>query len=287
MHYSAHKIISGSTFRRNVYNMVPQGAARILDIGCGNGALLLRLKRDKGCTELYGVEMNPAETQAAAPELDGLWHVDIERDDAVFREKQGFFDYILMHDVAEHLYDPWFTLQKIRSLGSENCVFIIATPNLHHWRLQHEIMSGKFPYGHGLWHSGHLRWYTPASLVELLIIAGLRLDGLFLEIPDQVPQESLTPAGEVRRVEFPPREFQAAFDPERIYAVEYPKSVASYMPVFYAHKMIAYCTRGPLLMDPQPMTYNCPALDSLRKALDLPFDIYTPPPMHALTGPWC
>lgn len=287
MHSAAHKIIAESTFRRNVYNMVPRGASRILDIGCGNGALLLRLKRDKGCHGLYGVEMNQNVTRVAAPELDGLWHLDIERDDTVFREKQGFFDFILMHDVVEHLYDPWYTLQKIRSLGSEKCVYIIATPNLHHWRLQHEILSGKFPYGHGLWHSGHLRWYTPASLLELLIIGGLQLDGMFLEIPDDVPQESLKPAGEVRRVEFPPREFQAGFDPERIYAVEYPKSVSAYMPVFYAHKMIAYCGKGHLLMEPVPMTYNCTTLDALRKALELPFDVYNPPPMHPLVGNWC
>lgn len=287
MHANAHKIIAHSTFRRNVYNMVPEGASRILDVGCGNGALLLRLKRDKACTELYGVEMDAAGSSTAAPELDGLWNVDIERDDSVFAQRQGFFDYIILHDVVEHLYDPWFTLQKIRSLGSENCVYLISTPNLHHWRLQHEIMSGRFPYGHGLWHSGHLRWYTPVSLIELLVIGGLRIDGLFLEVPDDIPRERLRPAGEVRRVEFPPAEFQAGFDPERIYAVEYPKSVAGYLPVFYAHKLIARCGKGELITEPAPMTYDCEAVDALRRLMDLPYDVYSPPPMLPLVGSWC
>ena len=47
-------VIQSSAFRRNMYHMVPDGASRILDIGCGDGALLLRLQRDKSCTELYG-----------------------------------------------------------------------------------------------------------------------------------------------------------------------------------------------------------------------------------------
>lgn len=287
MRKSAEQVIAASTFRRNIYDMIPQGASRILDIGCGNGALLLRLKRDKACTVLHGLEMDPKLTRAAAPELDGLWHVDIERDQRIFDECAGVFDYIIMHDVLEHLFDPWHTLMKIRSLGSERCTYLAATPNLHHWRLQQEILSGRFPYGPGLWHTGHLRWYTPASLVELLVIGGLRIDGLFLEIPDPVAPERLRPQGEVRRVAFPPEEFQSGVDPDRIAVVEYPKSVSDYVPVFYAHKLLARCGKGELLLEPRPLTYNCALLEALRKAMDLPYDVYTPPPMLPLTGPWC
>ena len=175
---------------------------------------------------------------------------------------------------------------KIRALGSERCTYLIATPNLHHWRLQHEILSGHFPYGPGLWHTGHLRWYTPASLVELLFIGGLQIQALFLEIPDGISLERLRGLGEVRRVEFPPQEFQQGVDPERIYALEYPKSVKDYLPVFYAHKIIALCGKGDLLVQPGPMTYNCPTLEALRKALKLPFDVYNPPRMRPLVGNW-
>ena len=51
-------IIEMSTFRRNVYNMIPAESSRILDFGCGDGALLLRLQRDKNCSQLFGVEVD-------------------------------------------------------------------------------------------------------------------------------------------------------------------------------------------------------------------------------------
>lgn len=278
------EIIEQATFRRNVYAMVPEGASRVLDIGCGDGALLLRLMRDKGCTDLHGVEMNADLTGPLAEHVT-VWNVNVERDSDLFRERQGYFDHIILHDVVEHLFDPWHTLMRIRSLGSENCSFIIATPNLHYWRLQHQIMSGHFPYGPGLWHTGHLRWYTPASLLELLIIGGLMIKGLFLEIPEPVSKKRLNPA-KAHRVQFPPEEFQQGVDPDHVITVEYPRSVHKYVPAFYAHKLIALCGKGDLLVEPGPMTYNCPMIEALRKSMNLPFDVYNPPHMTPLTGAW-
>ena len=281
------RTIRTSAFRRNVYNLIPLGASRILDVGCGDGGLLLRLLREKGCTELHGVEMNATLAEPLEGILDKVWSVDIEQDESLYRERPGFFNYIVLHDVVEHLLDPWYTLAKIRSLAAEGCTVIVVTPNLHHWRLQHEIMSGKFPYGPGLWHTGHLRWYTPASLIELLVIGGLSVRALFLEIPDVVSFERLRGQDEVRRVQFPPEEFQEGVDPERIYTVECGKSVKEYVPVFYAHKLIAVCGKGEFPSEPAPMIYNCPRLADTRKKLDLGFDVYNPPHMRPLIGAWC
>jgi len=280
------KVIANSTFRRNIYNMVPEGASRILDFGCGNGGLLFRLKRDKGCTELYGVEPDKHESALAGQVLEKVWHDNIERGFEPFEEYRGFFNYIVMHDVAEHLYDPWFTMTKIRDLLAEDGRILLATPNVNYWAIQYEMLSGRFPYGPGLWHTGHIRWYTPASLIELLLISGLSINCLYLEIPDPVDLKRFDGGSPVTSFQFPPPEYQEGRRARDIHTVTYGADISKYCPVFYAHKLIADCKMGHLAFKPTPITNHCPILADMRKALNVPFDIYNPPPMKPLVGKW-
>lgn len=277
-------IIEKGAFRRNVYNMIPEGASRILDFGCGDGALLLRLQRDKACTELYGLEVNEAVTAPLKPMVDGVIHANIETDFSPLDKYKGFFKYIVLHDVIEHLFDPWLSLMKIRSLLAEDGQIIIATPNIHCWRLQHKIMSGLFPYGPGIWHTGHLRWYTPISFIELLVVGGLRIDALYLEIPYKVDLSFLTKGNEIKEVQFPPQGFTTDKEFPETYTVTYEKDISKYYPVFYAHKLIGVCGKGDLVTEEAPLFYDCPRLQQLRDALALPFDIHNPPPMQPLIG---
>lgn len=279
-------VIASSAFRRNIYNMIPQGSKRILDFGCGNGALLFRLLRDKGCSELFGVELNKAESARVKEAGVELLHSNIEHDFEPFEKYAGHFDFIVMHDVVEHLYDPWFTLSKIRSLLSPGGKLLLATPNFHYWGLQHEMMRGRFPYGPGLWHTGHIRWYTPVALVELLVIGGLAIHELFLEIPEKVDLTRYAMGGPVTRFQIPPPEFSAGHAPEYVFTVEYGGDISRYVPVFYAHKLLAQCGRGPLYFEPATVTNNCPRLQEMRAMIDNPHDIYNPPPMRLLTGGW-
>lgn len=281
------QIINTSTFRRNVYNMIPADSTRILDFGCGNGALLLRLLRDKSCSNLYGVEVDVNTSKHLESTLEKIFHVNIEHDLGELKEYAGYFNYIILHDVVEHLYDPWFTLTKIRELLADGGKVIIATPNMQHWRIQYQIHNGAFPYGPGLWHTGHLRWYTPISLIELLIIGGLSINDIYLEIPDKVDFSFLAFKKEIKTIQIPPLELSDVKGFEDKLTITYEKNIKKYYPVFYAHKIIADCGKGDLLFEPTPMTYNCPFLEKLRKAINLPFDIYNPPSMHPLIGKWC
>lgn len=268
--------------------MVPENSTRILDFGCGNGSFLLRLQRDKNCSELYGIEINTEESKYIKLAIEKVWNINIEHGLSELADYAGYFNYIILHDTIEHLIDPWFTLTKIRLLLADGGKIIIATPNLHHWRLQQQIHNGLFPYGPGLWHSGHLRWYTPISLIELLVIGGLSINAIFLEIPDQVDFKHLASKSEVKTMQIPPPEFAEQEQcNNNIVTVRYEKDIKRYYPVFYAHKIIADCSKGNLLFEPKPITNNCPMLEALRKAIDLPFDVYNPPPMRLLIGNWC
>ena len=52
-----------------IARLVPQGA-RVLDLGCGDGALLAYLQQHKGCTG-YGVELDDANVQHTQTQRQG------------------------------------------------------------------------------------------------------------------------------------------------------------------------------------------------------------------------
>lgn len=275
-------IINSSSMRKGVFDLVPEGTSRILDVGCGRGGLLLRLQRDKGCTGLHGVDMDARAIRELRPFVDYAEVVDIEGEEILPARYHGFFNLIILHDFVEHLFDPWQTLTKIRPYLAEDGVAIIATPNVLYWRLQYEILSGRFPYGHGLWHAGHLRWYTPASLLDVLTIGGFAVRQYCLELAGETPDAALAPGRRLTTIQFPPMELQAKYPELKPLTVQYPHDVRPAYPHFFAPKIIAVCARGPLLWEPQPLTYNIDLLHALTRTVNNPYDLFNPPPLHLL-----
>ena len=50
--------MSEAAIQQVIASLVPEGA-RVLDLGCGDGALMQRLMRERGCTG-YGIEIDDA-----------------------------------------------------------------------------------------------------------------------------------------------------------------------------------------------------------------------------------
>ena len=98
--------------------------AKILEIGCGSGALLIALK-EKGYERLWGSDL----LNASAKQLSGK-NIMFKKGDIVekfpFKEK---FDMIILNHVFEHLLDPKSVLQKCHDHLSKNGKIIIVMPN--------------------------------------------------------------------------------------------------------------------------------------------------------------
>jgi SAM-dependent methyltransferase len=282
------EIIAKSAFRRNVYNLIPDKASRILDFGCGDGALALRLVRDKHCRGVFGLDINVNLTRRLEGLLDGVIHTDIERPDQDLPDSfEGFFNYLILHDVAEHFYDPWYCLGKLRRVLAAEGRLILATPNLQYWDFPHKILTGRFPYGPGLWHTGHLRWYTAASLVELVSLTGYFIDRIYLEIPGKVDPGIFDPARPRTSLQLPPEEIAADHSEAAPVRLEFPRDIGASYPLFFAHKLIFVCgSRADEPARGETMVYNCAKLAALRGRLDNPFDVFEPPPMELLIGDW-
>jgi len=106
---------------------VPDRAARVLDIGCGEGGLSALLDQ-AGYTALHGCDWLPAEKVAKAPPGYDYRAVDLNADGLAGYASDGF-DAVVCSDVIEHLENAAFALREIARVLSPGATAIISLPN--------------------------------------------------------------------------------------------------------------------------------------------------------------
>lgn len=145
---------------------------RVLDVGCSTG-YLARILVDRGCI-VSGVEFEPSAADEARPVLDKLVVGDVETIDLVQEFGEHSFDIVLCGDVLEHLRDPLPTLRQAKRLLKVGGSVVISIPNIGHGAVRLALLKGKWDYRPlGLLDTTHLRFFTRASVLDLLHQAGL------------------------------------------------------------------------------------------------------------------
>lgn len=154
--------------------LVPLGAARVLDVGCGGGAVGAALKTER-CCEVVGIEAFPEAAARAATRLDRVLPLDLDALDALPADA-GRFDAMVFGDVLEHLRDPARLLRALLPALADDGAIVCSVPNLKHWSvLVPLLVDDAFPYADaGLLDRTHVHFFT---LNEL----GVMLDDLGLE----------------------------------------------------------------------------------------------------------
>ena len=84
---------------------------RILDVGCGCGALMARVKGLYPKSEVWGIELVP-EIAEIASHMGKILCGDVEKMELPW--KKEYFDYVIMGDVLEHLMDPEIVLKRLQ-----------------------------------------------------------------------------------------------------------------------------------------------------------------------------
>jgi 2-polyprenyl-3-methyl-5-hydroxy-6-metoxy-1,4-benzoquinol methylase len=142
----------------------PEQDLRILDVGCGTGALLEAL-REAGYRHIEGAELSAYAAAIAGERSGAVVHVgDILDIDFGAR----VFDVINATEVIEHLRDPLAFFRRIGSLLAPNGVFIHSTGNAD--GLYAKWLGANWPY---LVPEGHLHYYSPRTLRRYFEQAGL------------------------------------------------------------------------------------------------------------------
>ncbi|WP_293660743.1 methionine biosynthesis protein MetW [Rhodoferax sp. OV413] len=164
--------MSDITTQRAIASLVPEGA-RVLDLGCGDGAMLDYLQRERGCSG-YGVELDDANVLACVKRGVNVLQLNLDEGLAVFEDVS--FDVVLQIDTLQHLRNAETMLLETARVGR---VGIVAFPNFAHWPNRLSILRGRMPVTKRLpyqWYdTPNIRVGTHADLAGLAARNGLRV----------------------------------------------------------------------------------------------------------------
>ncbi len=156
--------------REDLVARLPRPLGRVLDIGCGGGAVG-RALRAAGASELVGIELDRIAAEKARGIFDEVHEGDAEEGIA---EMPSGFDTICCYDILEHLYDPTRVLESLRSIAAPGAHLHVSIPNARHFSLLWDlVLRGTFGYetvGHR--DATHLRWFTRRDIERLLTDCG-------------------------------------------------------------------------------------------------------------------
>jgi methionine biosynthesis protein MetW len=122
----------------SIARLVPQGA-RVLDLGCGDGALLDLLQRERGCSG-YGIEL--ADENVLACVRRGVNVIQLNLDQGLTIFDDDSFDVVLQIDTLQHLRNAEVMLRETARVGK---LGIVAFPNFAHWPNRLSIVRGRMP----------------------------------------------------------------------------------------------------------------------------------------------
>ncbi len=121
-----------------IARLVPHGA-RVLDLGCGDGALLAYLQKHNDCTG-YGVELDDANVLACAQRGVNVLQLNLDQGLKVFADQP--FDVVLQIDTLQHLRNAEVMLRETARVGK---IGIVAFPNFAHWFNRLSVLRGRMP----------------------------------------------------------------------------------------------------------------------------------------------
>ena len=148
-----------------ISNLIPRGS-KVLELGCGDGALLAFLKESKGI-EARGIELNAEMAQAAIARGVAVYQGDLEGSLREYPDQA--FDYVLLSQTVQETRRPLMVLTEMLRIGGHA---IVAFPNFGHWRVRFShLMSGRAPrtrlFPHA-WHaSPNIHFLTVLDFEEL------------------------------------------------------------------------------------------------------------------------
>ena len=130
--------MSDAAIQQVIASLVPEGA-RVLDLGCGDGALMQRLMRERGCTG-YGIEIDDAKVLCCVQRGVNVLQLNLHEGLADFGDQS--FDAVLQIDTLQHLRNAETMLCETARVGR---VGIIAFPNFAHWPNRLAVLRGRMP----------------------------------------------------------------------------------------------------------------------------------------------
>jgi methionine biosynthesis protein MetW len=122
----------------SIARLVPPGS-RVLDLGCGDGALLAHLQATRQCSG-YGVEIDDGKVHACAKRGVNVLQLNLEDGLSMFGDDA--FDVVLQIDTLQHLRNAQTMLRETARVGR---IGVVAFPNFAHWPNRLAVLQGHMP----------------------------------------------------------------------------------------------------------------------------------------------
>jgi methionine biosynthesis protein MetW len=136
-----------------IARLVPEGS-RVLDLGCGDGALLDYLQKNRACSG-YGVEIDDLNIQACVKRGVNVIQLNLDEGLSMFADQS--FDVVLQIDTLQHLRNAEVMLRETVRVGRTG---ILAFPNFAHWPNRLSILTGQMPVTKRL----PFQWYDTPNI---------------------------------------------------------------------------------------------------------------------------
>ncbi len=128
--------------------------SRVLDLGCGDGAMLEYLQRHKQCRG-YGVEIDDAKIPRCVQRNVNVIQQNLEEGLAMFVDNA--FDTVLCLSALQMMKHVEQVLRDIARVGREA---IVSFPNFAYWPHRLSLLTGRMPVSESL----PYQWYDTPNL---------------------------------------------------------------------------------------------------------------------------
>jgi methionine biosynthesis protein MetW len=147
----------------------------VLDLGCGDGALLQWLVENKQ-VDARGVEISGELVQRAIGRGVSVYQGNI--DEGLTDYPDAAFDYVLLSQTLQETRQPRRVLNEMLRVGKSA---IVAFPNFGHWRMRVSmLMSGRAPrtrlFPHAWYDSPNIHFLTVHDFEDLAALEGLVIE---------------------------------------------------------------------------------------------------------------
>jgi len=150
-------------------------AARVLDVGCGDGALMAALRDGKN-VDARGLEIDPDNVSRAVAR--GLSVIQGNADTDLADYPDGSFDYAILSQTLQTTMRPDLILDQLLRIGQHA---FVSFPNFAHWRVRLSLLwGGRMPVTRLL----PVAWYETLNIHHVTIDdfrALLKLRGIVIE----------------------------------------------------------------------------------------------------------
>lgn len=170
--HKTHVLSPHARVRAEIIASIVGLGKHVLDVGAGEGDIATLLAQKENTVVCVDIASHAVRKLSARGFK--TYQLDVEKD--IFPFRRNSFDIVIAGEIIEHLFDPLEFLRKCSTVLKKGGLIVVTTPNLASLGRRILLLIGKNPYtdpwvekaGIG----GHIRYYVPATLTQVLSKAG-------------------------------------------------------------------------------------------------------------------